>query len=91
MGYTIPAGSIVLGNHFAISRDESTFGNDTDKFIPERWLNEDGTLKNLPQTGFGFGRRICTGRNIARNVRLPSPCSVFLDPIFNHNVLTAST
>lgn len=24
-------------------------------------------LKDLPQTGFGFGRRICTGRIIARN------------------------
>ncbi|KAH6640612.1 cytochrome P450 [Chaetomium tenue] len=24
-------------------------------------------LKDLPQTGFGFGRRICTGRMIARN------------------------
>jgi hypothetical protein len=24
-------------------------------------------LKDLPQTGFGFGRRICTGRLIARN------------------------
>lgn len=24
-------------------------------------------LKDLPQTGFGFGRRVCTGRTIARN------------------------
>ncbi|KAL2148154.1 hypothetical protein VTH82DRAFT_8452 [Thermothelomyces myriococcoides] len=24
-------------------------------------------LRDLPQTGFGFGRRICTGRIIARN------------------------
>lgn len=67
MGHKIPAGSIVMGNHFAITRDESVFGDRADDFIPERWLAEDGSLKDLPLTGFGFGRRICSGRNIARN------------------------
>lgn len=63
-----------MGNHYAITRDESVFGPDTDTFEPERWLqhpadhkgntnHEQCTLKDLPQTGFGFGRRICTGRN----------------------------
>ncbi|KAL3489683.1 cytochrome P450 [Aspergillus germanicus] len=81
MGYHIPANSTVLPNAFAITRDESVFGEDVDSFIPERWLVEDpptdpqvdtcgfnvSALKDLPQTGFGFGRRICTGRLIARN------------------------
>ncbi|KAF9775973.1 hypothetical protein IL306_005892 [Fusarium sp. DS 682] len=82
MGYRIPANSIVLGNSFAITRDESVFGKDVDQFIPERWLVEETgnkepsidacglnltALKSLPQTGFGFGRRICTGRMISRN------------------------
>ncbi|KAK7926752.1 hypothetical protein PG985_003750 [Apiospora marii] len=91
MGYRIPAGSLVMGNHYAITRDETVFGPDPDAFEPERWLqypadhkvggndndtntntntttnHEQCTLKDLPQTGFGFGRRICTGRNIARN------------------------
>ncbi|KAJ5496506.1 Cytochrome P450 [Penicillium fimorum] len=80
MGYHIPANSIVLPNAFAITRDETVFGEDVDNFIPERWLTEDSdmehidicglntsALKDLPQTGFGFGRRICTGRLIARN------------------------
>lgn len=67
MGHKIPAGSIVMGNHFAITRDESVFGDNPEDFIPERWLAEDGSLKELPLTGFGFGRRICSGRNIARN------------------------
>ncbi|KAK8119960.1 uncharacterized protein PG998_004586 [Apiospora kogelbergensis] len=80
MGYRIPAGSLVMGNHYAITRDESVFGADVDAFQPERWLqypdghespaaidHEQCTLRDLPQTGFGFGRRICTGRNIARN------------------------
>ncbi|KAK1765113.1 cytochrome P450 [Phialemonium atrogriseum] len=85
MGYHIPANSIVLPNAFAITRDESVFGEDVDAFVPERWLVNDGdaaaarepsidacgfnvtALKDLPHTGFGFGRRICTGRIIARN------------------------
>lgn len=81
MGYHIPANSIVLPNAFAITRDESVFGQHVDAFIPERWLAENQTnppsidacglnvtaLKDLPQTGFGFGRRVCTGRIIARN------------------------
>lgn len=86
MGYHIPANSIVLANAFAITRDESVFGEDADNFVPERWMAEEGgpdmdtsghavdlcglnttVVRDLPQTGFGFGRRICTGRNIARN------------------------
>ncbi|KAL2172385.1 hypothetical protein VTG60DRAFT_6224 [Thermothelomyces hinnuleus] len=83
MGYHIPANSIVLANAFAITRDESVFGPDVDDFIPERWMVDEkdvkpeptidacglnvSALKDLPQTGFGFGRRICTGRIIARN------------------------
>lgn len=83
MGYTIPANSIVLPNAFAITRDESVFGPDVDSFVPERWLAEEqvpgqepnidlaglnkSALKDLPQAGFGYGRRICAGRFIARN------------------------
>ena len=80
MGYHIPANSMILGNHYAIARDEAVFGEDVDDFIPDRWLAEDvqephvdacgqdvNALKDLPHVGFGFGRRICTGRVIARN------------------------
>jgi cytochrome P450 len=81
MDYRIPANSIVLPNAFAICRDESVFGPNPNSFDPERWMSGDTTeppvvdvcglnktaLKDLPQTGFGFGRRICTGRIIARN------------------------
>ncbi|KAL4919599.1 cytochrome P450 [Aspergillus aurantiobrunneus] len=81
MGYHIPANSTVLPNAFAITRDESVFGEDVNDFIPDRWLADNEgkepsidvcgfnvtALKDLPHTGFGFGRRICTGRLIARN------------------------
>lgn len=65
--YMIPANSIVLANHYAIARDETVFGSDPDSLIPDRWIDESGQLKNLPIIGFGFGRRACTGKHIARN------------------------
>ncbi|RMY55612.1 hypothetical protein D0864_13769 [Hortaea werneckii] len=65
--YHIPANTIVLPNLYAIARDETIFGSGVDTFIPERWIDANGKLKDLPDVGFGFGRRICAGRHIARN------------------------
>jgi hypothetical protein len=83
MGYHIPANSIILANFFTITHDAAVFGPDPDTFNPERWLSASASatttpsidacgtnlsaLKDLPQSGFGYGRRICTGRIIARN------------------------
>ncbi|KAK6597503.1 cytochrome p450 [Botrytis cinerea] len=68
-GYTIPKGSIIMTNAWAISREEALFGPDPDDFIPNRWLKEDGkTLKDLPSSAFGYGRRICPGRHFAHNI-----------------------
>ncbi|KAJ7166937.1 cytochrome P450 [Mycena filopes] len=68
-GYYIPAGAVVVGNTWAILHDEETFGPETDKFIPERWLTEDGKINTAmrePSAAFGFGRRICPGRDMAQ-------------------------
>ncbi|KAI1638604.1 cytochrome P450, partial [Biscogniauxia mediterranea] len=80
MGYRIPAGSTVLPHHWALTREEAIYGSDADEFVPERWLQQqqggrdaapaptpDDTLKDLPVVAFGYGRRICPGRHIARN------------------------
>ncbi|KAA1466861.1 CyP450 monooxygenase [Dentipellis sp. KUC8613] len=61
-GYWIPAGSIVIGNSWAILHDESVFP-EPDKFKPEHFL--DPSVK-YPEAAFGFGRRICPGRFMAR-------------------------
>ncbi|KAK7062506.1 cytochrome P450 [Favolaschia claudopus] len=67
-GYHLPAGSIVIGNAWAILRDERLYGSDTDAFKPERFLLANGALDAKivhPETvAFGFGRRICPGRHI---------------------------
>ncbi|KAK7039665.1 cytochrome p450 [Favolaschia claudopus] len=68
-GYHIPAGSVVVGNAWAILHDETTYGPDTDQFIPERWLTVDGKInEEMPDSSpaFGFGRRICPGRDMAQ-------------------------
>ncbi|KAJ7258206.1 cytochrome P450 [Mycena rebaudengoi] len=66
-GFHIPSGAVILGNGWAILHDEATYGPDTDKFIPERWL-KDGALDPAmnPDPAFGFGRRICAGQDMAK-------------------------
>ncbi|KAI1840835.1 hypothetical protein JX266_012983 [Neoarthrinium moseri] len=69
-GYRIPANSVVIANHWAITREETVFGTDVESFRPSRWLNAKGNvgqLRDLPTVGFGYGRRICPGRHVARN------------------------
>ncbi|KAI0758757.1 cytochrome P450 [Fomes fomentarius] len=67
-GYHLPNGSIVVGNSWAILHDEKVF-YDPEEFIPERWLDEDGSLRpdmrDAELAAFGFGRRICPGRHLA--------------------------
>ncbi|KAF8213148.1 cytochrome P450 [Mycena galopus ATCC 62051] len=67
-GYHIPAGTEIVGNVFAILHDANLFP-EPDKFIPERFLSQDGTdLPLRPETvAFGFGRRICPGRYLVLN------------------------
>ncbi|KAJ7043052.1 cytochrome P450 [Mycena alexandri] len=66
-GYRIPAGSVVIPNTWAILHDEAMYP-DPYSFKPERWLL-DGKLNPAimdPEMIFGFGRRICPGRHMAK-------------------------
>jgi len=65
-GYRIPAGSIVIGNSWAILHDEGMYP-DPYAFKPERFLLDGKPNPNVrdPQAGFGDGRRICPGRHMA--------------------------
>lgn len=62
MGYHIPKGSVVLGNHWAIHLDPDVYEK-PQEFNPDRWIEH----PDLPIAGFGFGRRKCVGKCI------PSP------------------
>ncbi|KAI9459790.1 cytochrome P450 [Boletus coccyginus] len=65
-GFHIPKGAIVMTNLWSMTHDESKYP-DPHTFLPDRFLNDDGSLK--PDDGesaaFGFGRRICVGRHFA--------------------------
>ncbi|KAH9917357.1 cytochrome P450 [Amylocystis lapponica] len=67
-GYHFPAGSIVVGNVWAMFRDSNKFP-DPERFMPERYLDANGKLNpamnEAEAAGFGFGRRICPGRHMA--------------------------
>ena len=49
-----------------MAHDESKYPN-PESFIPERFLNNDGSLRpnTTDNTTFGFGRRMCVGKNFA--------------------------
>ncbi|CAE6538376.1 unnamed protein product [Rhizoctonia solani] len=59
-GYHIPKGAIVVGNAWAISRDETVYSN-PETFDPDRYLNP----STPPSTVFGWGRRRCPGVHFA--------------------------
>ncbi|KAJ6580647.1 cytochrome P450 [Mycena capillaripes] len=66
-GYRIPAGSVVVGNAWAILNDEEAYP-DPQTFNPERFLL-DGKLnlaiRDPEVAAFGFGRRVCPGKHMA--------------------------
>ncbi|KAA1467206.1 CyP450 monooxygenase [Dentipellis sp. KUC8613] len=65
-GYFIPAGSIVIGNSWAVLHDENLYP-DPFTFKPERFLGPDVSPRALVAVdhAFGFGRRLCPGRFMA--------------------------
>ncbi|KAI0295324.1 CyP450 monooxygenase [Multifurca ochricompacta] len=62
-GHFIPVGSTVMPNVWSIMRDPVIFP-ESDRFLPERWLVTDPPP--FPEVAFGYGRRICQGRFMAR-------------------------
>jgi len=65
-GHYIPAGSTVLGNIWAMSRDETVYKS-PDVFYPERFEGE--SPEDDPGAFvFGFGRRACVGVHFADSI-----------------------
>jgi cytochrome P450 len=69
-GYTIPSGTRVIVNAWALARDP-TYWESAESFMPERFL-EGGSAMTMDYRGndfhylpFGAGRRICPGTSFA--------------------------
>jgi len=78
-GMFIPKGTVCIPNTWHCNRDRAVFGEDADEFRPERHLDEQGELLTGPvetnlagHVTFGFGRRICVGKELASD-------SLFID------------
>lgn len=62
-----PEGTEIGANPYGIHRDKGVFGEDSDLFRPERWLEDPEKEKEMDRyiLTWGYGIRICLGKNIA--------------------------
>ncbi|KIM79189.1 hypothetical protein PILCRDRAFT_823775 [Piloderma croceum F 1598] len=76
-GYFIPAGTLVIPNLWFIAFDSTDHPED---FTPERYLTPGEPPQDPRSYCFGFGRRICPGKQLADNslfITIASILSVF--------------
>lgn len=71
-GYTVPKGTTVFLNVYAIHRDPNLWDNPLE-FRPERFLNDDTSTfdysgNNFQYLPFGSGRRVCAGLRLAEKM-----------------------
>lgn len=69
-GYDIPENTTIIINAYAIMRDPNSWGEDSNEFRPERFLESSKGLEGNKEEGvkylpFGSGRRACPGANLA--------------------------
>ncbi|PYI28241.1 cytochrome P450 [Aspergillus indologenus CBS 114.80] len=64
LGQWVPGNTSVSMSAFVAHRDERAFPK-ADKYIPERWLGEEGKVLQPYFIAFSAGARSCIGRNIS--------------------------
>ena len=63
-GMTLPAGAIILVGLYNMHRHPA-FWPDPERFLPERWLNDERTSPRRAYMPFGAGPRACVGTHFA--------------------------
>ncbi|OIV91478.1 hypothetical protein TanjilG_02096 [Lupinus angustifolius] len=67
-GFSVRKGDIVSFQPYVMGRMKSLWGEDCEKFRPERWLDKNGNFKNespFKFTAFQAGPRMCLGKEFA--------------------------
>jgi cytochrome P450 len=66
-GKWAPAGTEITCNPYFLHRDKKFYGEDAEEFKPERWLESEKRTRELLKYNFafGYGPRICLGKDIA--------------------------
>ena len=67
-GTILPGGAVVGYSPYVLARMRAHWGDDAEEFKPERWLDEDGNVKqpSLYQfPSFNAGPRLCLGKSMA--------------------------
>lgn len=64
LGYHIPKGTTVFPTTATLHRDPGLWAK-PDDFLPERWLTDLSTKRDLPFYPFSAGSRVCIGKHFA--------------------------
>lgn len=64
-GNYFPEGTVVSAPTYTIHRDPTVWGDDVEKYRPERWFECDSAAVSKAFTPFSVGPRACVGRNLA--------------------------